>query len=583
MRICSRWFSHPQKCYNTLVLKKLTLIFTSLILLFSFFPTPALAQTTTKGKTQVVESNRSNPVEETAQAVIAGEQGKLNSGKTAVDLAVATASIIPLGIFGYNDPSGTATNYFNKSAISSIAGLIGSMYAYPPAGATTYIADVLDSAHIVEPAYAQGLGFASLSPILETWKVFRNVAYFFFIVIFLVIGFMIMFRQKLGGQTAITAQQAIPRIIIALLAVTFSYAIAGVLIEIMYLVMYMGMGMTNTSGIINYSIFQMGAKILGSVANPKDGVLPMVASFIENAINLGPLENTLDSALGGLGGLIVMVVIALAILIALFRLFFELLKTYVSIILNIVLAPVFLMMTAIPGNKAFGSWLKGLIGDLSAFPTVLILLIVYDKIAGGFSTSPSANAFDAGGFTPPFVGGSEITGMVSFVLGLAVILILPDLVKEAKKMFGGGSGLFDKFGGAFADSVKRGWSGGELIPGIAATNTAKWGEKTFGGISGGNFAKKLPIVSGMLGGGGLGLATSGAGWIAGHGLQQTTGRLTRTIPILRGWQGNNIFSGTAQGARRGGRRASDLLNDPNVFKEDRKARQERTKNYTQRK
>jgi len=170
------------------------------------------------------------------------------------------------------------------------------------------------------------------------------------------------------------------------LAVTFSYAIAGVLIEIMYLVMYMGMGMTNTSGIINYSIFQMGAKILGSVANPKDGVLPMVASFIENAINLGPLENTLDSALGGLGGLIVMVVIALAILIALFRLFFELLKTYVSIILNIVLAPVFLMMTAIPGNKAFGSWLKGLIGDLSAFPTVLILLIVYDKIAGGFST-----------------------------------------------------------------------------------------------------------------------------------------------------------------------------------------------------
>jgi hypothetical protein len=41
---------------------------------------------------------------------------------------------------------------------------------------------------------------------------------------------MIMFRTKVG-QAAITAQQAIPNVVIAMLAVTFSYAIAGLMID----------------------------------------------------------------------------------------------------------------------------------------------------------------------------------------------------------------------------------------------------------------------------------------------------------------------------------------------------------------
>ena len=38
----------------------------------------------------------------------------------------------------------------------------------------------MESAHIIPKAQAQGLGFASLDPILEGWKQFRNVAYLFF-------------------------------------------------------------------------------------------------------------------------------------------------------------------------------------------------------------------------------------------------------------------------------------------------------------------------------------------------------------------------------------------------------------------
>jgi len=47
---------------------------------------------------------------------------------------------------------------------------------------------------------------------------------------------MIMFRIKINPQTAITIQLALPKLIITLLLITFSYAIAGFMIDIFYLI-----------------------------------------------------------------------------------------------------------------------------------------------------------------------------------------------------------------------------------------------------------------------------------------------------------------------------------------------------------
>ena len=73
----------------------------------------------------------------------------------------------------------TKSNLANRGAIGSLGDMITAMYAHPVADTNTYIADVLDSAHIVTPAYAQGLGFASLNPVLNLWKTFRNISYMF--------------------------------------------------------------------------------------------------------------------------------------------------------------------------------------------------------------------------------------------------------------------------------------------------------------------------------------------------------------------------------------------------------------------
>ena len=167
---------------------------------------------------------------ETDEAAESSSEKEPSGGVVKFTLQSLTNSILG------PDDAGLA---YGGSAVGTLASLIGGMYANPPASTHTYVADLLDSAHVVQLAQAQGLGFSALSPILETWKVFRNLAYLFFILLFLTIGFAIMFRRKLGGQTAITAQQAIPRIIMALVFVTFSYAIAGFLIDLMYIFMFL--------------------------------------------------------------------------------------------------------------------------------------------------------------------------------------------------------------------------------------------------------------------------------------------------------------------------------------------------------
>lgn len=66
----------------------------------------------------------------------------------------------------------------------------------------------------------------------KLWGQSRNIAYMFFVVAMIVIGFMIMFRNKIGGQVLVSISNSIPQLIICLVLVTFSFAIAGLMLDI---------------------------------------------------------------------------------------------------------------------------------------------------------------------------------------------------------------------------------------------------------------------------------------------------------------------------------------------------------------
>ncbi|MCL4208731.1 hypothetical protein KJZ63_03840 [Patescibacteria group bacterium] len=393
-----------------------------------------------------------------------------------------------------------------SGAIPTTGKAISDVYKNAPASGQTYVADLLHNMKIgpAQPAYAQvgGLGFAALEPILGAWKQFRNIAYMFFIIITLVIGFMIMMRQKVGGQAAVTAQQAIPNVVIALIGVTFSYAVAGFMIDLMYVFMYLMAGLfsdTVNSDAITKNILELGFSLFVD-QNVFGTSYEAVGSFTENALTGSGVEGIAKVVTG----LSFAIIIAFAYLFAIISLYFELLKTYVSIIINIVLSPLLLMLGALPGrNDVFQDWVKSLLGNLVAYPVVLLLIIIHKLLTSGTAAD--------GGFLPPYLMGRGNGGAITTLVGLGVMLIAKDLVVQAKKSVNPkGSGIFEQFGSALSQAVSKGWKGGELIPGVGLTDTNKlpFGVGKYVGSGKGVLQSAAPMAAG-LGGAAVGAAEQG--------------------------------------------------------------------------
>ncbi len=418
------------------------------------------------------------------------------------------------GPTGAQGPSTGSTIADGSGGITrGVFGLISNMYEYQPANTSRYVADVMDNAGMAPPAYAQGLGFASLDPILGLWKMFRNVAYFFFIAILIIIGIMIMLRQKISAQASVGAQQALPGIIISLILVTFSYAIAGLMIDVMYLSMFLIAGLfdnlsTANAGmgteLMSKNILELGMLLFtDSGVNSISTNITAITAIIRNLGDSGPI----GGFLGILGGLTLSIVIAIAVLIGTVKLFFELLKSYASIIMSVVFAPIFLMLGALPGKNAFGPWIKNLVANLAAFPAVLLFAIIYTVFTKEIGISGN------GGFMPPFLIGNGQSGIAGYIIGLAILLALPEIVKEIKKKLGASeSGFGMMVTNAAVGRAKESWNKGFL--GVSGKRIASLPYSApaavAGGVAGYNYASGKAEEAGMKGKAAKFAALSGA-------------------------------------------------------------------------
>lgn len=353
------------------------------------------------------------------------------------------------------------TSFYQKSATGTVAGLVGSMYDHPPASFSTYAYDLLHNAGLVKKAYAQGIGFSGLSPIFPLWKTFRNISYLAIMVVLIVIGFMIMFRMKINPQTVISIQNALPNLVVTLILITFSYAIAGLMIDLMYFVMRIIINIivnsgfrdvaqgssdisflekfylnANISGLLDATVFEgtivrLPAAIFSSVwrgwANTLTGAnAPSIGAWIANFF-AGSTAGILVTIGSGIGTIL----IALALLLTFVRIFFILLSSYIQIILSVVLAPFQLLFGAIPGRSTFRGWLFGLLANLSVFPTTVFLFLL-----GGGITSMSLQTHDVQNlWSPPFLGGTSDPGVITALIGLGLTILTPTILNTVKGLF----------------------------------------------------------------------------------------------------------------------------------------------------
>lgn len=378
-------------------------------------------------------------------------------------------------------------------AVGLMSGLISTLYT-PPASSGDYFRYLANNFGVVKPAYAQGIGFKGLTPLLPVWTVFRNLAYVLFVIAFVVIGFAIMLRVRIDPRTVMTIQNQIPKLIIALLLVTFSFAIAGFLIDLMYVTIYLlfnvaGIALPSLKSDFNTIANQIQGQNPFEVINnlfgvkelahaPAGAISQLIGPFFDNApgkfitgfvmgiagkflgsmaadvisgvVSIIPgvglpakiisnftLKQVLD-ALGGAAGitigvlatkqvisfvgfLIAFLIIVFAVLWSLFRLWFALIQAYIFILIDIVFAPLWVLAGVLPGGTlSFGSWMRDIVANLSAFPTTIAMFLLGKIFIESFKTT--------GGFYPPLIGPLYNPELLSSLIAVGIILMTPQVV-----------------------------------------------------------------------------------------------------------------------------------------------------------
>ena len=351
--------------------------------------------------------------------------------------------------------------------------------------AITYSKEIARKFHLIPEVKAQnaGFGFNALSSILGMWRASRNIAYALFVLAILVLAFMIMFRVKISPQVVITAQSALPKVIFAIILATFSYAIAGFLVDLMYVVIgilslfgsqfftpVLGYAPSSTT-IFNFLTLgqPFGLQVQGGIFGLFFLYLFLfVLAFILVVINtLGVIATGFVGAIGfaagstlaatGIGTLIggVLVFIILIVILWMFvKILLGLLRAFATIILLTIFAPLQIALGAVVPDMGFGTWLKSFASNLSVFVvTGALFLLSYaflfqsvsiaygegwgkeilDTILGS-AKAEGLEAFSGGAGWPPLLGFGQ-SSIPLLLLGVSFVLftIIPqatDIIKS---------------------------------------------------------------------------------------------------------------------------------------------------------
>ena len=227
-----------------------------------------------------------------------------------------------------------------------------------------------------QSTYASGYDDMVKSGVTSLWSFTRNIAYLGFVIIMIVIGFMIMFRNKIGGQTLVTIGNTLPRVVVSLVLVTFSFAIAGILIDVCGILMsVISSSSVLGSGIPIDNLGELLKGSLGVVGLSSLGLGAIVGSIVLVLATTGATTGPVGVIAGSLVLIVLSLVIIGIIVVGAIKLWFALLKSYLSILINVITAPIAIMMGALPGNDASTiNVFKSILRNALVFPVAFAIV-----------------------------------------------------------------------------------------------------------------------------------------------------------------------------------------------------------------
>jgi len=321
-----------------------------------------------------------------------------------------------------------------QGALASAGRLVAMLYNNPPASGISYTAQQIQKLNPVQPAYAQGVGFSALEPVQGIWENFRNASYIGFVIVFVIVGFMIMFRAHISPQAVASVQDSLPRIVIALILVTFSYAIAGFMIDIMFLAInfmatIIPVDAAGANKVFTHSVVGVMADIWKDVVTKGAGAFGELLQSV-----LSDIPDWINGILKFFGTLIAGLVIAIAAFYVTFRIFFMLLVSYVTVVVLTIFAPFFFLVQALPGQNGGREWFKQMAANLSVFATIAIMFLIAAYMGGITQLGGAENSAVVGDSSlkfPLFVGNLDI-GAIGKLIGFGFIFFSPEAAKMVK-------------------------------------------------------------------------------------------------------------------------------------------------------
>ncbi len=346
-------------------------------------------------------------------------------------------------------PTQTLTNgitpqYVASGIIPELTQISSSLVTNPAISSTQYLASLDHKLNLgIQPAYAQGIGYSSLSSLVTVWEGFRNIAYLFCTAGFLILAFMVMLRIK-AGQGVINAQAAITKFIFVVLAITFSYAIAGFIIDLIYVFSGLIVALFISSNLYSGTLHQLQTQVFGgslvqtmTTLIAYQGSAGTTVSKITEDIFKNLYSGTGAGVLGGIFswsvGSIATLIFSIMIIWSLIRLFIQLVLAYIQIILYTVLSPLIILPDILPGGNAFKSWLRNIFAHAMIFPATVFSIILGLALVENTSNGAGTSALGSANLVLPFLRLN--TGTIGSLIGFAFILIVPKINDMVKNFF----------------------------------------------------------------------------------------------------------------------------------------------------
>lgn len=310
----------------------------------------------------------------TAWVIFSTIAPEYTEGADEIESSTDVPADLKVGLLGFSDKA-IAMVYDNQPSVNIAEHLQEEWVpGYKDSVTSTYAANTTSTS-----------GYDTLmnSGIAPLWSQFRNIAYLCFVVVMIVIGFMIMFRSKIGGQMMVTLGNTIPSIIVSLVLVTFSFAIAGLIMDLggfLISLLYYGIFDSKSIDINNLGqLFSIMFKGLGSqaVSVVKDSFSASISSLSTNIFSglVAIFKSVLEFKGFGILALLGLIIGAGVVFVGAIKLIITLFKAYFELLLNVILGPLQIMIGTFPGQEAMRiNWFTGIIRNVLVFPIVYFIV-----------------------------------------------------------------------------------------------------------------------------------------------------------------------------------------------------------------